>query len=271
MERILANEAVVAEGAQPRFWLYVLHGIFGSGRNWGTVARRVVRQRPEWGAVLVDLRQHGASLGFSPPHTIAAAADDLAALVAAREGEASAVLGHSFGGKVALAYAALEPSGLRQIWVIDSSPEAKPPGGSAWRMLEVVRGLPDAFATRDELIDDLEAAGFPRGTGQWMATSLERSDGALHWRFDIDSIEALMLDFFRRDFWPVIEGPPAGVEIRVVKATESSVLGESSVVRIQKAGRHGTVSVQEIDGGHWLNADNPDAIVDLLVAQLPRD
>lgn len=287
MRQILAHECVTADGASPDLWLYVLHGVFGAGRNWGSVARRVVRARPDWGALLVDLRQHGGSQGFAPPHTVGAAVDDLVALGSA-EVPAAAVLGHSFGGKVALALAARRPAGLRQVWVVDSTPEAREPGGTAWRMLEVVRGLPDAFASREELVDALEAAGFARPVGQWMATNLVPADGALSWRFDLDALEALMLDFFRLELWGVIEQPPPGVAIHVVKASESNVLSPAAIRRIESASeeraareeirhgedesgsqRHGAVTLREVVGGHWLNAENPTALIDLLVDELP--
>ena len=267
MSELLAHERVMADGSRPRHWLYVLHGIFGAGRNWGSVARRVIRERPDWGCVLVDLRQHGASQGFAPPHTIAAAADDITRMAATID-PPSAVLGHSFGGKVALAYAATTPAALRQVWLVDATPAAREPSGSAWRMLEVVRALPDAFASRDELTGALEQAGFERPTAQWMAMNLERGAGALRWRFDLAAIEELMLDFFRTDLWSVIERPPDGVSIHVVRATESSVLGPEAVQRIQRVGS--PVRLHQVEGGHWLNADNPDALVALLARELPR-
>src|SRR5207237_746546 len=131
---------------------YVLHGIFGSGRNWSSVMRRFVRDKQDWQAVLVDLRQHGTSQGFPAPHTIEAAANDLTELYALRS-TPDAILGHSFGGKVALKYAQLHgATKLKQVWVIDSTPEARPPDGSAWQMLGVIRSAPRQFANRDELI-----------------------------------------------------------------------------------------------------------------------
>src|SRR4051812_24710793 len=60
---ILAHTRVAAPGRTPERWLLVLHGIYGAGRNWGSIARRLVEARPEWGAVLVDLRMHGQSRG----------------------------------------------------------------------------------------------------------------------------------------------------------------------------------------------------------------
>ena len=109
----------------------MLHGIYGSGRNWGSIARRLVDARPEWGVLLVDLRLHGASReGFQGPHTLAAAAADVDALVAELDFHAVAVLGHSFGGKVALVYTRHHGKELKQSWVIDSTLRVRDPDGS---------------------------------------------------------------------------------------------------------------------------------------------
>ncbi|MFW6331186.1 MAG: alpha/beta fold hydrolase, partial [Gemmatimonadota bacterium] len=105
----LSTRKVVAEGEHPGQWLAVLHGIYGAGRNWASVARALVGARPGWGAVLVDLREHGESVGFEPPHTLESTAADLDGLEA---GPVEAVLGHSFGGKIALLRARTDP-GLR--------------------------------------------------------------------------------------------------------------------------------------------------------------
>ena len=83
---LLHHDRISADGVEPGRWIVVLHGIFGSGRNWASVARRLVRRRPEWGVLLVDLRLHGASQGLSPPHTIAACAADVDRLVGALAG-----------------------------------------------------------------------------------------------------------------------------------------------------------------------------------------
>jgi esterase len=266
----LKRERVVAPGAEPAQWLYVLHGIYGAGRNWASVLRRVVRERPDWGALLIDLRQHGGSQGFAGPHTVAAAAADLAQLEAHGEPRPAAVMGHSFGGKVALVYGLDHGAGLRQLWVIDSTPEARPPTGSAWEMLEIVRRLPSRFGTRDELIGALERAGVQRGVAQWLATNLEADgEGGYRWRFDLDAMESLLRDFFRTDAWAAVESPPAGVEVHLVRARESSVLSGAALARARAAAEAGSVQIHEVDGGHWVNADNPDALVALLAERLP--
>ncbi len=268
---ILHHDRITAPGASPGRWLYVLHGIFGAGRNWRSVVQRVVRARPEWGAVLVDLREHGRSQGFPPPHTLGTAAADLRALEAATGLPATGVLGHSFGGKVALLFARehARDVGLEQLWIVDSTPEAGAPRGSAWAMLGLLRQHPGPFATRGEAVAALEAEGVERGVAQWVSTNLEPAAGGLRWRLDLAAMEALLRDFFRTELWDVVEDPPDAVRIHFLKAESSEVLPDPVVARIEEIGRrNGRVELHRMAGGHWLNADNPGAVEELLVREL---
>ena len=268
MTPVLAHERITAPDATPGRWLVVLHGIYGAGRNWGSVARRFVRERPGWGALLVDLRMHGGSQGFGPPHTLRACADDLQALVDHVDLDVDAVLGHSFGGKVALLWA--ERQAPASVWVVDSTPDARAPGGSAWRMLDMLRNHPGPFPDRNAGVTAVESAGFATPVAQWMATNLEaRADDSLAWRIDPDDMEALLRDFFDTDAWSAVEAPPPGTEVHVVKALESDVLTDEACARVEAAGlATGRVHLHRVDGGHWVNADAPDALHRLLVAHM---
>src|SRR5690349_9404578 len=97
----LHRELIAQTGAPPARTLLITHGVLGAGGNWRSVARKVTERSPEWGVLLVDLRQHGRSDRGDPPHTIAACAEDLRALF--DEYPIEAIAGHSFGGKVVLA------------------------------------------------------------------------------------------------------------------------------------------------------------------------
>ena len=254
----------VTDGS-PEAWLAVLHGIYGAGRNWRSVAASLVEERPDWGAVLVDLRQHGGSTGFEPPHTLERAAADLEGL---GPSPVRAVLGHSFGGKVALVRAR-DDEAIEQVWVVDSTPAAGEPEGSAWEMLELLRTLPERFDERDEAVDALVDAGLDRPIALWMSMNLERADGEYRWRIDPDDMEALLTDFFETDLWGVVEAPRDGLELHFIRATRSPVLDAEAVGRIRDAGeRTGRVFLHEVVGGHWLNADAPDRLVELIGPRL---
>lgn len=276
-----------------RRWIAFLHGIYGAGRNWKSVARRIVGERPGWGATMVDLRGHGDSTGFPPPHTVRAAACDLLRTARAAGRTPDAVLGHSFGGKVALEYlrvteeahAAGQPeadgggeaaatvgsgSAPSALWIVDSTPEAREPSGSAWEMLSVLHQYPGPFASRGEGVEALESEGVATPVARWMATNLvEGEEGGWRWRIDVDMMESLLRDFFDLDLWEVVEEPPAGTHVHLVKATESSVLSGEALERIEAAAASSArVHLHRVEGGHWLNADNPDALVELLAREL---
>ena len=269
-QHILAHDRVTAPGAEPGRWLFFLHGIYGMGRNWGSIARRVVASRPDWGAVLVDLREHGGSKGFEPPHTLVAAARDVHELTRSLGVRADAILGHSFGGKVALTYAREFPEDVDQLWIVDSTPEARTADGSAVRMLESVRRHPGPFATRGELVSALEGEGWASGVAQWMSSNLTPADSGYRWALDFEAMQSLLDDFFATDLMGLVESPPEGLEIHFLRATRSDVLSQDAAARIADAARRtGRVWLHDVEGGHWLNADNPNAVSELLEKGLP--
>jgi len=268
--RVLHHVTLSARDACPARWLFVLHGAFGAGRNWSSAARRLVRDRPDWGVVLVDLRLHGGSQGFPPPHTVAASASDVLALAdrLSPRIEEAALLGHSFGGKVALSCVRADAGRWSCVWVIDSTPDAMPLSGSLPAMLGHLRALPGPFGTRREAEVALEARGVAPKVARWMATNLVR-EPELRWRFDLDALEELLMDFFRTDLWDVLEqGPPP--EFEFVAADDSPVLTRDARRRIETIGeRTGATHLHRVAGGHWVHVDNPRALHSLLEARLP--
>ncbi|MGE3843267.1 MAG: alpha/beta fold hydrolase [Vicinamibacterales bacterium] len=249
----------------------VLHGIYGRGRNWASVAKAVSRLRPDWTLWLVDLRGHGESPDLEPPHTVDASAADVARFTETHAVTARVVIGHSFGGKVALASVRRLLPALEQVWLIDSTPASRLPGGSAWTMLEALGEHPGPFDSRAQAAAALESAGVDSHVAAWMSGNLLRRDGRLAWRIDREQMRSLLVDFFGHDYWNLVETPPAGLEIHVIKASRSSVLDRVATQRVVAASRStGRVVLHEIEGGHWLNADNPGALVKLFARHFPH-
>ena len=90
--------------------LILLHGLFGAGNNWGTVAKYFAQH---YQVISLDLRNHGSS-PHSASQNYANMADDLLELCDTLSLEGIHLLGHSLGGKVAMQFATHNPdTGLK--------------------------------------------------------------------------------------------------------------------------------------------------------------
>ena len=176
--------------------LVMLHGIYGRGRNWQAVARAVVAERADVACWLVDLPHHGSSGPGRHGDTVRGLALDVIEWAAGAAVSLRTLLGHSYGGKVALAVAERRRGTELQVWVIDSTPDVKTPSGSAWDMLQVVRGLPDRFPSREAAQAAIQARGYELPVAQWMTTNLVRDGESFRWQLDFDAMEQLLRDFF---------------------------------------------------------------------------
>lgn len=248
--------------------LVMLHGIYGRGRNWQGIAKALVARRPEYVCWLVDLPRHGDSGAGQHGDTVRGLAQDLAEWVAAEVPALTAILGHSFGGKVALALAEQRPLTPLDVWVIDSTPETKPASGSAWDMMRVIGLLPASFASRDEAVAGLQAAGYSQGVAVWMATNLRREGDRFQWSLDFAAMRRLLDDFFVTDLWAPVVSPAPGHRFSFVKASESSAMSESAASRLE-AMSSDAVRLFRRPGSHWLHAETPEIVLDLLVNELP--
>lgn len=271
MEFSLAHQIVTAPNSSPTKTAFVLHGIFGSGRNWRTFALDWVRAKPDWRAVLVDLRCHGRSVGAPPPHDLAACAADLARLGERLGAPPECVIGHSFGGKVALVYAREHGAALEDLWSLDSPPGANASErvarhSEAGRVLTALREIPTPVDHRTMVIDQLVRRGVARGVAQWMATNLHAvTGGGYAWSFDLDALESLLTDYWRVDGFAFLEDPPAGLRIRIVRAERSDRWSEQEWLRVERLAGEGRLDALVVPAAaHWLHVDNPRGLLDLL-------
>jgi esterase len=254
----------------------ICHGILGSRRNWRGFVRRLGEELPDWRFVLVDHRNHGESVDAPPPHTIEACAEDLEALAAHLDVRPRVVVGHSFGGKVALELAARRPVGLEQVWSLDAIPAVVPvPERATSGPLEVIasmRRVAMPQPTRRAITDSLLSLGLPASIGQWLSTNLRRVEGGFEWAVDLDAAEAMIDDYFDRDLWPVVEASdPAAPDVEIVRAGRSDrwtapVLARFDVLPPGAVGRLHLLP----DSGHWVHVDDPAGLRTLMLDHWAR-
>jgi esterase len=265
----LAHQRVSHEGAAPKQWLFFLHGIFGMGTNFRSVAKTLVARMPDWGVVLCDLRGHGASQGFAPPHTLASAAADVEALSSATGLEISGIAGHSFGGKVALALLQARSQPVEVALVLDSMPGvrvASAERGDPMEVLAELESLPSPLPSREFFRERMSAHGYSQPLVDWLMMNVRPDAGAYRLRLDLPAIRAMLADYFATDLWPVVESGRAARRMCVVVGGRSNVYDEAARERLTKAARaQPNLRAHVLEhAGHWVHVDDAEGLVTVM-------
>ncbi len=268
---MLVHSLLADKGASPERYVLFLHGILGTRANWRGVARRLVEARPEWGAILVDLREHGDSLGEPPPHTLRACANDVAELVDQLGLPVGGALGHSFGGKVVLEWLRSRDGIDTAAWIIDSTPSTSDvarDGSATAEVLRILDTLPSDWDSREAFVAAIVDAGQAEPIAKWLAMNLKRTeDGGRRFGPDLGTIHELLLDYAETDEWGVVESIPTSCSLDFVLGGRSSVVSPDDRARLEAiASRDPRLRVHLIErAGHWVHVDAAESLVALLV------
>ena len=164
--------------------LVIAHGLYGSGRNWGVIARRLADSRQ---VIAVDMRNHGDS-PWTETHTYQDMAADLAEVLA-RLGRPADLVGHSMGGKAAMMLALTDPAHLRRLVVADIAPVAY--GHSQLPYIHKMRGVDlDKVTRRSEAEAQLAAQGVEPALQSFFTQSLDTANR--RWRLSNGSSRGSM-------------------------------------------------------------------------------
>jgi len=174
------SSQIVGEG-EP---LVILHGLFGSARNWGAICRALgdIRQ-----VHALDLRNHGSS-PWSDEMSYEAMAEDVADYIAKRGLAPCDMLGHSMGGKTAMHLALTQPELIERLIVVDIAPvgyirESFPEYVAAMKRVDLSR------TTRRADVDAELAPAIPVDSLRaFLLQNLVSEHGHFHWRINLDGI-----------------------------------------------------------------------------------
>lgn len=119
----------------------LIHGLRGFAYSWRPTAERL---SDRYRCIALNLRGHGDS-GPSPEreYNFELYASDVHALFEARNLARFTIIGHSLGGRVAIAYAAAYPERTQAIVVVDIAPGM--PEEAAWALKRTMEATPPAF------------------------------------------------------------------------------------------------------------------------------
>ena len=261
----LAFELVSASGSAPSRTGVLLHGILGLKKNLLGIAQKMANAFHGWQWVVVDLRNHGDSRGFVGPHTLEACAGDILDLMNYLNLKPEAIVGHSFGGKVALAYS--EISEVSQVWVWDSAPgeevlySANERTDSVGRVIEVLKSLPMPIISRAQLVQDLLAGGLSKDVALWMTTNLKTRSEGLVFKFDLGCVEEMLDSYFGTSFWPLLRLGKSGTDYHFICAQKGNRFSEGDLKELEALTQSHVYLHRLENAGHWLHIDNPEGVV----------
>ena len=233
----------------------ILHGLFGSSRNWRSVARNLA---DTYGVYTVDLRNHGRS-----PHANSMdyrdLADDVNALIASLDLHELALVGHSMGGKAAMTLALGDPSRLSHLVVVDIAPVAYTDQHAA--LIDAMIALPLDRVHRRSDADRILAEAIPDDSLRlFLLQNLVIDASGPWWRLNLDALRTEM---------PALVGPVPDLAGRqfdgrttFVRGGRSDRIGAAHAAVISRHFPNSEI-LTIADAGHWPHAERPNEFVDL--------
>jgi len=179
-------EAGEANGGTP---LLVIHGLFGSARNWQTLAKRFAEQRHVYA---LDLRNHGGS-PWADSMSYPEMADDVLRFLDDRGFPRAAVVGHSMGGKTAMTLALKHPDRVERLVVADIAPVAYTHTHAPF-VAAMKRANLEGCTRRSEVEAQLADAVPEAPLRSFLLQNLVMEQGKFHWRINLDAIGSSMAD-----------------------------------------------------------------------------
>jgi esterase len=224
----------------------IAHGLYGSARNWNVIAKRLSAERA---VITVDMRNHGQSFHASS-HNYEDMANDLAQIVE-HIGAPVHVLGHSMGGKAAMALALMRADLVAKLIVGDIAPVAythtQLPYIHAMRQVDFTQ-----VTRRSDAQAQLEALGIEPPLQAFFTQSLDLKNK--RWLYNLDTLEANMPDIMG---FPEVGGVFSGQTLFLSGGESDYVLPRH---RPKIKSLFPSAKFAKLPGaGHWLHAQKPKA------------
>jgi esterase len=246
--------------------IIIIHGLYGSSDNWLSIGKELSR---DYLVYLVDLRNHGNS-PHTDRHTYPLMKLDLLEFVDRHDIEKAVIIGHSMGGKVAMAFAAEFPERIKSMAVIDIGPKSyhnltdySSQAIEHMNILSAMQNIDFSVAkTREDINTQLKAyIKSPRIRNFLMKNIRREKNNTFSWKINIEVLLKELPAILERVVLSakVISGFP----VLFIKGENSDYILDEDIPGIKNF--FPEAEFVTIPGaGHWLHAEKPELIIKTL-------
>lgn len=233
------------------------HGLFGQGKNWTQIAKAFAADHR---VLLIDMPNHGRS-GWTGAFAYPDLADDVAALFSVDD--PVTLVGHSMGGKIAMAIALRHPELVSRLVVVDVSPVPYESGREFLGYIEEMRGLDLGSLERRDQADEALRVAVPNSVVRsFLLQNLRREDDSWRWMLNLDLLSAHMAELAG---WPAEafdEASYDGPVLWIGGANSAYVADDYAPAMERLFPRVRRVTIK--GAGHWVHSEQPAVFTEVL-------
>ena len=223
--------------------LLIVHGLYGSARNWGVISKRLSDEREIFA---IDQRNHGDSQ-WCETQSYFDMAGDLQEFL--EHFGSMAVLGHSMGGKAAMALSILKPSLVEKLVIADIAPVSYFHDNTQYnRAMKNVKL--DKLATRADAIIQLAESVPEPELRSFFAQSIDLKNK--RWKLNLDVLESEMEKIIS---FPQLSGKFEKVSLFLSGALSNylQITHRPTIKKLFPKAKFAKIP----NAGHWLHAEKP--------------
>ncbi len=246
--------------------LFILHGLYGSGSNWLSIAKQLADFCEVY---LIDQRNHGRS-PHAQQHSYFSLMGDIKELADSLDLSKLMLLGHSMGGKAAMYFATHFSGMVSKLIVVDMSPLSYSKEGKEARQIEQHKKIMNALMSLDlnnsknlkELDQELAKDIQDIRLRQFLFKNLDRKTGKTYrWKLNLEVLlQNLdnMIDGL--DFDHIASSGYSQFPALFIRGDQSPYIASDDEAAIKRIFKMSTITTIP-NAGHWLHAEQPELFV----------